>query len=271
MNPSCLRWPGGKQAVAKEIVDLFPPNIIEYREPMCGGASVYFEARHRGLAQSYWINDVYRELINFWECAGNRMTNDQMVERLRDLLTSSEWEVRAHINMVRGLMRDGFAWQRGADFFLLNRCSFSGTTLAGGIKGKLFERFTESSVCKLARVQPYLAGAKITAHDCCELINKEGVGVFLFLDPPYTNAKKLYGLDGELHDFGHEILARKLFLTQHKFLLTLDDSPYVRELYKWANVREWSVQYGMNNCNKGNTSKRGPELLISNYELGVNT
>jgi len=55
--------------------------------------------------------------------------------------------------------------------------------------------------------------------------------------------------------------------TSHRFLMTYDDCPEVRDLYAWAHLRPWQLQYGMNNCNRDNTSKIGAELFVSNYEL----
>jgi DNA adenine methylase len=51
----------------------------------------------------------------------------------------------------------------------------------------------------------------------------------------------------------------------HKFLITYDDSPEVKELFDFATIEEWSMQYGMNNY-KQKSAKRGKELFISNYE-----
>ena len=97
--------------------------------------------------------------------------------------------------------------------------------------------------------------------------------MFIFLDPPYWTAKKLYGKDGKLHEFDHERLASLLKRTEHRFLITYDNCPEIRKLYSWANqesrheidISEWNLQYGMNNCNSSNSSKVGEELFIKNY------
>ena len=50
----------------------------------------------------------------------------------------------------------------------------------------------------------------------------------------------------------------------HRWLITYDDSPYIRELFEFANIVEWELQYGMNNYKQGKADK-GKELFIKNY------
>ena len=105
----------------------------------------------------------------------------------------------------------------------------------------------------------------ITNLDFADVIEKPGEDVFIFLDPPYYTATRLYGKNGSLHEFEHERLASALKKTNHKFLITYDDCPEIRRLYRWANVKGWQLQYGMNNCNLERQSKVGAELFVSNY------
>ena len=50
----------------------------------------------------------------------------------------------------------------------------------------------------------------------------------------------------------------------HKWLITYDDSPVIRELFDFAEIQEWTLQYGMNNYKKDFAAK-GNELFIKNY------
>ncbi|OPZ83977.1 MAG: hypothetical protein BWY75_02864 [bacterium ADurb.Bin425] len=70
-----------------------------------------------------------------------------------------------------------------------------------------------------------------------------------------------------MHSFDHEKLASLLQKTKHRFLITYDDCPEVRKLYRFANIKGWSLQYGMNNCSVTRESKIGNELFIANYPL----
>ena len=50
----------------------------------------------------------------------------------------------------------------------------------------------------------------------------------------------------------------------HQWLITYDDSPFIRDLFSFADIIEWSLQYGMNNYKQGKAA-RGNELFIKNY------
>lgn len=64
-------------------------------------------------------------------------------------------------------------------------------------------------------------------------------------------------------NFNHERLCEILKTTKHTFLLTYDDSDFVRELYRDFYIKEWNLQYGMNNFRQ-EKAELGKELLISN-------
>jgi DNA adenine methylase len=144
-------------------------------------------------------------------------------------------------------------------FYLINRVSFSGTSFSGGFsKSAARDRFTEKRILSLWDMPPVLKDVVITCRDAFDVVRDPGEDVFLFLDPPYVTADKLYGVKGDLHQFDHVGLAEELRKTPHKFLLTYDDCPAIRDLYKGFNLHPYSLQYGM-------SVKVGHELAITNY------
>lgn len=271
---SPLRYPGGKQRAISRIapmIQMLPDDINEYREPMVGGASVYLYARSVGLANKYWINDKFTDLVVFWQTAQDPKLCAKLQRKLTELrkrLATPALIKEFYYAARDRTPRDDF--ETALLFFFFNRVSFSGTTQAGGFSAAAGEqRFTQSSIDRLAPLPNAFAETLITNHDYSRVVKKAGKDVFLFLDPPYFTASKLYGRDGTLHDFPHQELADLLKQTKHKFLITYDDCQSIRDMYKWANMRvnmkEWSLTYGMNNCNSDNTCKIGAELFISNY------
>jgi DNA adenine methylase len=54
----------------------------------------------------------------------------------------------------------------------------------------------------------------------------------------------------------------------HSWLITYDDSPQIRENFKFSNIYDWELQYGMNNY-KQDKADKGSELFISNYKLPI--
>ena len=47
-------------------------------------------------------------------------------------------------------------------------------------------------------------------------------------------------------------------------MATLYLKGFIRELYDFAEIQEWTLQYGMNNYRQGSAAK-GKELFIKNY------
>jgi DNA adenine methylase len=264
---SPLRYPGGKQKAIAKIALFLPSSATEYREPLAGGASVYFYARSINLAKKYWINDAFKELVSFWQIVQNSYKCSALIDDLTKLRKAcpSARQLRAYYEKAKEEVPTD-PYRQALLFFFFNRVSFSGTTRSGGFSNAAsLLRFTNSSIARLTSMPTALSDAKITNIDFEEVINTSGTDVFMFIDPPYYTARKLYGHKGNLHLFDHLRLANALKNTKHKFLITYDDCPEIRQLYKWAEIRDWRLQYGMNNCNIKRESKMGAELFISNY------
>ncbi len=264
---SPLRYPGGKQKAIAQIAQVLPKSAQEYREPLVGGGSVYFHAKTVAFAKSYWINDKFKELTSFWRAVQDPETCVRLqmeLEELRSNFESAE-EIKEYFLVARD-EKPETDYREAFLFFFFNRVTFSGTTRAGGFSSAAsIRRFTPSSIERLASLPEALSGTEITNLDYAEVIGRPGDDVFIFLDPPYYTATKLYGHGGRLHSFDHEVMAECLKSSSHRFLITYDDCDEIRELYSWANIQSWTLQYGMNNCNTQRESKIGAELFISNY------
>jgi DNA adenine methylase len=64
--------------------------------------------------------------------------------------------------------------------------------------------------------------------------------------------------------FDHSRFAENMKNCHHKWLITYDDSPYIRDLFSFANIMSWDLTYGMRNVGK-NSDQIGKEVFISNY------
>ena len=131
-------------------------------------------------------------------------------------------------------------FERAVRFFVLNRITFSGTVDSGGYSQAAYEkRFTLSSIDRVELISFYLSEVKITNQDYSESLSHDGDDVFIFLDPPYWKAteSKLYGTRGALHtSFDHVQFAENMKKCQHKWLITYDDSPMIRDLFDFADI-----------------------------------
>lgn len=258
-----LRYPGGKAKAIKKILPLVP-KFSEFREPFLGGASVFIALKQAYPDKKYWINDLNNDLYHFWlklkeDCKG-------LVKGVQKVKDTEKNGRLLHKKLVQNNPKSSL--EKAIRFFVLNRITFSGTIEAGGYSQGAFDaRFTQSSIDRLQPVSSILNDTEITNLDYEDLINKDGKDVFIFLDPPYLSATKsrLYGKNGNLHTgFDHKRFAEVMKKTKHKWMITYDDCPEVRELFSFANIISWEFQYGMNNY-KQETAAKGKELIITNY------
>ncbi|MCB0514913.1 MAG: DNA adenine methylase [Chitinophagales bacterium] len=264
MIKSPLRYPGGKSRSVKLIATIIP-EFEEFREPFLGGGSIFIYTKQRFPNKTFWVNDLYYELYKFWEMTQKDV--DALIEKIYEWRNqfSVGKELHKFLNENLASFND---LERGAAFFIYNRITFSGTSLSGGFSEAAFTgRFTESSIQRLNQFAKIINGSKITNLDYEELVKKDGEKVFIFLDPPYYSATKsaLYGKNGNMHkSFDHVKFADNMKNCKHKWLITYDDSEYIRELFSFANIIPWELMYGMRNVTAG-ADQKGKELFISNY------
>lgn len=264
MIKSPLRYPGGKSRAVKLISKLVP-KFEEFREPFVGGGSVFVYLKQKFPNKKFWINDKYTNLYHYW----NESKNNP--RELIKQVTKWKQEFSEGKELHRYLLENIETFdniKKASAFFVFNRITFSGTTESGGFSNAAFhKRFTQSSIERAEKLSKILSATKITNFDFEDVIKETGENVFLFLDPPYYSATKsaLYGKNGNMHKtFDHERFANSLKQTKHKWLITYDDSEYIRNLFSFANILSWDLTYGMRNVNK-NSDQIGKELFISNY------
>lgn len=263
---SPLRYPGGKSKAINQISKIIP-EFKEFREPFVGGGSVFVYLKQKFPSKIFWINDIYENLYHFWnECKEYPNELIESILEFRDIYSDGK-ELHKYL-LINIEHFDSL--KKAAAFFVFNRITFSGTTESGGFSNAAFhKRFTKSSIERVKSLSKILSNTKITNCDYEEVLSAPGKDVFLFLDPPYYSATKsaLYGKNGTLHKtFDHERFANVMKHSKHKWLITYDDSDYIRDLFSFASIRAWDLTYGMRNVNK-DSNQIGKELFISNYSL----
>ena len=268
---SPLRYPGGKSRAVKFLYQYFPKDFKIYKEPFFGGGSVGIYIAQTMKNIKIYANDLNYELYCFWNSL--KMQPDKLIEGIVELKSKFK-NGKDLYNFI--LYRRDFnlsMLERGIDFFILNRITFSGIVDSGGFSQKAYEsRFTISSIDRLKNTYRVIKNFNFSCDNFFNLVNSDldnQKDIFIFLDPPYYSSikSKLYGKKGILHsNFNHENLRDYLYQTKSKFLLTYDNCEYIKELYKDFYMLEWNLQYGMNNYKQKNADI-GKELLISNYDL----
>ena len=270
MKKSPLRYPGGKSRGVK-FLEEFIPAFSECREPFFGGGSLSFFLSQLHHNKKFLASDLNYELFCFWTQL--QTNHKKLIEGVQQIF--NEFKKNSSKNNGKKLFKliierrknDLSELERAIDFYILNRITFSGVVDSGGFSQESFDgRFTQSSIDRLHETQKIISDIQFFCEDYSYLINKEGKDVFIFLDPPYYAAtkSKLYGKNGILHTgFNHENLFHSLKNCNHNWLITYDNSDYIKNLYKNFYQVEWTLQYGMTNS----TSTTKNELLIANYDL----
>ena len=244
---SPLRYPGGKSRGVSVILKYIPKGIGKLCSPFLGGASVELACAEAGIR--IHGSDAYEPLINFWR---NILLNPiELADQIQKHYPLSK---QKFYKFQQDYHSYGSDFEKAAIFYILNRSSFSGTTLSGGMSPG-HPRFTVSAI---ERVRKFKAdNFKIECMDYRQALAKHS-DVFLYLDPPYANSERLYGTRGDMHlGFNHEELADEL-KQRSGWVLSYNNSEFVRHLYKGFTILEPEWTYGMAN------SKRSRELLIIN-------
>lgn len=232
------------------------PHIPEGTEKLCspffGGGSVELALMGKGVA--VFGSDIFPPLVDFWQ--ETIRDSAELSERVRKYYPLSRPKF---YSLQKRYMNLEDKIERAAIFFVLNRSSFSGTTLSGGMSPG-HKRFTPSAIERLRNF--HSAGLKVRKIDY-KVALRENSNMMAYLDPPYLiSSDNLYGSRGDAHKgFDHEELA-SILRNRDKWVLSYNDCPEIRELYKYARIfepKKW--KYGMSN------GKRSEELLIISPEL----
>ncbi len=264
MIKSPLRYPGGKSR-AIDLISTLIPKYDEFREPFLGGGSVFLYLKQKYPNKIYWVNDLYLELFKFWDMSQKDV--DAVIHKVNTWRNTFTIGKELHKFLAENISTFDDL-EKAAAFFIFNRITFSGTTESGGFSEQAYHgRFTESSIHRLNQFGKVIQGTKITNFDYQQVVEQDGTNVFIFLDPPYHSARKsaLYGKNGNLHKgFDHIRFAETMKNCSHNWLITYDDSEYIRKLFSFAYISEWDLTYGMRNVT-ATSDQIGKELFISNY------
>ena len=245
-NVSPLRYPGGKtracKIIDKTVSEYFCLNDYDTLiSPFFGGGSFEFYCQKFKPLYSFWnqIKTNKNELcLKLYKV--NNVSKEQFTNYRKTIMTLDD------------------PLQQSFQYFILNRCSFSGATLSGGFSDEASKkRFTSSSIKRAHNLD--LSNVDIRNQDFSEFI----CGVtprektIVFLDPPYFLNSKLYGMNGDIHDtFDHLKLFKTITSLKSDWILTYNNCDYIKTLYKDYKIINVEWSYGMN------SSKDSSEIII---------
>ena len=269
---SPFRYPGGKFYARRLILDVLPRHT-HYCEPFAGGASIFFA---KDKAEWNLLNDLDEEVIN------TLIHIRDNVEDLIYLLDGIPATKELH-SFYKNEYKPNTDLERAFRWYYLNRISYSGIMRPENCYWGFGEKYSmrpENWPPHLRTVSDKLQDVSLLALDFEQVFNRLPSGCFVFVDPPYFNAdqQKFYNCTFGFGD--HERLSACLRRHSDRlpFLLTYDDHPEVRRLYRWAtDIRGQQWNYTINRTDdqrNGVTKKdgfkraryQGREVFIRNYD-----
>lgn len=252
-NKSPLRYPGGKTRAIKILSDVIKRKYKEKKvllSPFFGGGSL--ELVLHGEYNVVKGNDLFSPLIVFWKVVQTRP--NELSRLVCSMMPVSKEDFHTYRKKITETNDD---LRIAALYFIINRCSFSGSTFCGGFSQQAAEkRLTLSSVERLEKVD--LSNIVFSNMDVEEFLkqNPETNDTFLYADPPYYISSYIYGKDGDLHiSFDHEKFA-SLMKKRRDWILCYNDCEFIRNLYDGCRIENVSWSYGMNK------TKKSSEILI---------
>lgn len=236
---SPLNYLGGKSKLAQKIVARIPSNHICYCEPFCGAGWVFFAKQPSRVEV---INDLDRELVTFWRVVQNHL--EEFLRFYKYAIVS-----RAIFDLEKRKDPAGLTdIQRACRYYYLQRLSFAGKTV-----GRSFGTGTERpSNLNLSNIEETLLDVHwrlervtiecLDANECIRRYDRPTT--FFFVDPPYWNTAG-YAVPFEEKDY--LALRDTLVKLQGRFLLTLNDLPEVRSLFKKFTIERVYLRYSAGN------------------------
>lgn len=266
LNPSPLRYPGGKFKIHK-LISLLIGKIDEgcdtYIEPFAGGAGVALELLLSGVVEQIVINDADRAIASIWKAMTKE--NDAFLDKMWNTEVSlEEWYKQREIYFQSNRK---YSLSYGFAAFYLNRTNHSGILSSGPIGGrnqenwKLDVRFDKKSLAERIKAIGELKGQiKVYNRDIFSFIRnhltKYREKSFVYLDPPYyRRGKVLYKnfFDAKMHK---DLKAQILKDISIPWVVSYDDVPEIREIYQDVPSKAFSLNYSL--ANNGN----GKEIMF---------
>ena len=268
---SPLRYPGGKSCLLDLTSLVLRQNGLEcghYAEPFAGGCGLALSLLYGSHVAEIHINDLDAGIWSFW----NSVLSD--TEALVALvagtsITMEEWHRQRDLHRAQDrtdTLALGFAT------FFLNRTNRSGIIKGGGVIGgleqlgnyKLDCRFNvDDLVRRIRRVARYRDRIHLTNLDAIDFLNASSAlpaRSLLFVDPPYF--KKGPGLYTSYYrPDDHAVLAKRVLEVETPWIVTYDDVPQIRALYRDRRQFCFDIAYSLQE------KRMGTELLVCSKGL----
>ena len=246
-----MRFPGGKSKIYPLVDRIISENELDscvYGEAFCGGAGLAIKLLIKDRVSKIVLNDADPAIYSIWNlilCHAESLCD--FVANVP--LTIDEWNIQHEIYAAS----TDPSLELGKAAFFLNRTNRSGM-LEGGVIGghdqtgkyKIDARFNRENLIQKIKAISSLS-SKIELHnlDISDFLSNVANGFqensLLYLDPPYV-AKGPGLYKSSFDSMKHRSLAEEIKEYPGNWMLTYDDDPLIRELYKPNS--SWQISIG---------------------------
>lgn len=250
-----IPWPGGKRRLAKILLPIFDSRKhTTYVEPFAGGASMLFM---RQPADVEALNDINSDVVNLY-----RVIKHHPAEFLRQF----DWTINS---------RQLYEWaketpgeiltdiQKAARFYYLQKLAFGGkvSSRTFGISPSSPPRLNPTRIeADLSQAHYRLCRVWVESLPWQKCITRwDRPFTLFFLDPPYWQTEG-YGVDFPWSEY--EALAAAMTDMQGSAVLTINDHPEIRKLFKGFKSMSTPITYTIAGGDKG---KQAKELIYCNW------
>jgi DNA adenine methylase len=269
---SPLRYPGGKTQLAPLVIEILRENNLfygHYVEPCAGGSGLALKLLLDGYVTHIHINDIDPAIHAFWYSVLNH--SEELCERISTAKVSiTQWYRQRAIHSRKTSDKLGLAF---ATLFL-NRTNRSGIITGGVIGGEdqagdypIDCRFyRETLTRRILRIARYSKQITLHRRDAKTylgtVVPRLPKRTLVNLDPPYyEKGPELYRNHYTPRD--HEELARSIRRVRQHWMVSYDDTPATRALYRGLPSCTQKHQYSAQD------KRMGVELLVLDPRLQI--
>jgi len=237
---------GRKKPIQHIIMSVSPKQFNKYVEPFVGSGDIYFEMNLDPSIPAV-INDLDTEIATAFKILKSNPSIDN-IERFKN---KSLEDVRSFMKQSHSSPIDKLAK------IIYDLCATFGGTAQGS---KIYKNPNiEPKLRKIPMYAEYMKNTKVLNQDYKSVIkSNDSKDTYFYLDPPYESSKGLYAKS----DFNYEELAGVLSKVKGKFVLSLNDSPNIRNIFKQFKIRGLRVEGGGTQDLGAKTRK---EVIIKNF------
>jgi len=249
---------GNKFALRNKILPLIPEHKT-YVEPFAGSSAIFF---WKDKADHSVLNDLDKAVVSGLRMLKTAPTDPAKYPQPSTLEAVKRQFVKPATTVPEKIVKR----------MIVSSSGFLGTTVE---RPKQIYRTAgiPQKVRKIADAREKLKGVEITSEDYAKVVrSNDKPSTFFFLDPPYENSTKQMGY-AEHKDFDFERLADTLKHIKGKFLMTINDSPRIRDLFSSFYIKPFVADTNLRQVNhrkdgkKVSTPYERKEVFISNYPL----